>query len=331
MASQREIQRTYDFMDRVIRLSLGECPDITCALYDGDYSHTLEQAQRAKHAYALEAVNLKPGMRLLDIGSGWGPMLRAAREVGADAVGITLSPKQAAACRRQGLEAHVKDWKTMSSGDLGAFDAIVSIGAFEHFCSPEEHLRGEQDAIYRRFFALCRRLLPERGRLYLQTMVWGPNAKPYAAISLRAPKKSDEYLLALLQKLSPGSWLPDGAEQIARDAEGFRLVSANSGREDYIETMKEWGRRDMRRTALRNPALLLQLSARYALSRDFRYQVECLARACNRTCFEREIMDHERMVFERTDHPGGSASIRRSGSGSVRPGAAPAPPRTGPA
>jgi cyclopropane-fatty-acyl-phospholipid synthase len=305
MASQREIQQTYDFMDRVIRLSLGECPDITGARYDGDYSQTLEEAQRAKHAFVVEAVKLKPGMRLLDIGSGWGPMLRAARDAGADAVGITLSPKQAAACRRQGLEAHVKDWKTMSPGDLGTFDAIVSIGAFEHFCSPEEHLRGEQDAIYRRFFTLCRRLLPERGRLYLQTMVWGSNAKPYAAISLKAPKDSDEYLLALMEKLYPGSWLPDGADQIARDAEGFRLVSADSGRRDYIETMKEWGLRDMRRTALRNPVLLVQLSARYALSRDFRYQVECLARACNRTCFERKIMDHVRMVFESLGRPPG--------------------------
>ena len=301
MASQREIQRTYDFMDRVIRLSLGECPDITCALYDGDYSQTLEQAQRAKHAYVLKAVNVEPGTRMLDIGSGWGPMLRAARDAGADAVGITLSPKQAAACRRQGLEAHVKDWRTMSPRDLGTFDAVVSIGAFEHFCSPEEHLRGEQDAIYRRFFALCRRLLPDGGRLYLQTMVWGPNAKPRAAISLEAPKESDKYLLALLEKLYPGSWLPEGAAQIARDAEGFRLISANSGRRDYIETMREWGRRNMRRRALRHPGLLLQLSTRYALSRDFRYQVECLARACNRTCFERQIMDHQRMVFERAD------------------------------
>ena len=311
MASQREIQRTYDFMDRVIRLSLGECPDITCALFGGDDSLTLEQAQRAKHAWVLEALDLRPGMRMLDIGSGWGPMLRAARDAGVDSVGITLSPKQAAACRRQGLEAYVADWKTLVPGEMGAFDAVVSIGAFEHFCSPEELMRGEQDAIYRGFFALCGRLLPERGRLYLQTMVWGRNAVPYEAVSLRAPKDSDEYLLALLEKLYPGSWLPDGAEQIVRDAEGFRLVSANSGRQDYIATMNEWGRRNMRRRALRNPALLLRLSARYAVSRDFRYQVECLARACNRTCFEREIMDHQRMVFERTDDAAGP-SARRS-------------------
>lgn len=313
MASQREIQRTYDFMDRIIRLSLGECPDITCALYDGDYSLTLEQAQRAKHAYVLKALNLRPGMRMLDVGCGWGPMLRAARDAGIHSVGITLSAKQSAACRRQGLEAHVKDWRTLSPGELGAFDAVVSIGAFEHFCSPEELMRGEQDAIYRRFFGLCRRLLPARGRLYLQTMVWGRNAVPHEAFSLKAPKYSDEYLLALLEKLYPGSWLPDGAEQIVRDADGFRPVSANSGRRDYIATMNEWGRRNMRRRALRNPALLLRLSTRYAVSRDFRYQVECLARACNRTCFEREIMDHQRMVFERADDAAEPSADRRAG------------------
>lgn len=315
MASQREIQRTYDFMDRIVRLSLGECPDLSCAFYNGDYSQTLEQAQQAKHAYILEAVRLKPGMRLLDIGSGWGPMLRAARDHGAHAIGLTLSPKQAMACRRHGLEVYLRDWKTIARGEWDGFDAIVSIGAFEHFCSPEEHLRGEQDAIYGRFFELCRQLLPEGGRLYLQTMVWGKNAPRYDALSLRAPKDSAEYLLALLEKLYPGSWLPYGADQIVRNADGFTLVSANSGRQDYIATMREWGARNMRRTALRNPSLRASLSARYVVSRDFRYQVESLTRGCNRICFEREIMDHQRMVFER----GRSEPV--SGTGRGRGGA----------
>jgi cyclopropane-fatty-acyl-phospholipid synthase len=299
VASQRDIQRTYDFMDEVIRLSLGECPDITCALYAGDHTLTLEDAQRAKHEFVIEALGLRPGVRVLDVGSGWGPMLRAAEEVGAQAVGVTLSPKQASSCRRNGLDARLQDWKTIDPDAWGGFDAVVSIGAFEHFCSIEEYVAGHQDAIYRQFFALCHRLLPEGGRLYLQTMVWGRNAVPYEAISLRAPKNSSAYLLALMEKLYPGSWLPDGADQIVRAADGFELVSSNSGRLDYIETMKEWGRRNMRRTALRHPRLALSLSARYATSRDFRYQVECLARGCTRACFEREVIDHRRMVFER--------------------------------
>ena len=299
MASQREIQRSYDFMDQAVRLTLGESADITCALYAGDDTLTLEQAQRAKHAFVVDALGLEPGMRLLDIGSGWGPMLRVAGDLGAQAVGVTLSPKQAAACRRNGLDARVQDWKTMAPGEWGRFDAIVSIGAFEHFCSVEERVAGEQDAIYRRFFALCHELLRPGGRLYLQTMVWGRNAIPPESISLRAPKESAAYLLALIQKLYPGSWLPDGDGQIARDAAGFDLVSSNSGRLDYIETLREWGRRDMRRTALRNPRLAVSLIARYATSRDFRYQVECLSRGCTTACFEREIIDHRRMVFER--------------------------------
>ena len=76
-------------------------------------------------------------------------------------------------------------------------------------------------------------------------------------------------------------------------------MSSNSGRLDYIETLREWGRRDMRRTALRNPRLAVSLIARYATSRDFRYQVECLSRGCTTACFERGIIDHRRMVFER--------------------------------
>lgn len=55
------------------------------------------------------------------------------------------------------------------------------------------------------------------------------------------------------------SWLPYGADQIGRNADGSTLVSANSGRQDYIATMREWGSRNMRRPGLRNPSLLAGL------------------------------------------------------------------------
>jgi cyclopropane-fatty-acyl-phospholipid synthase len=71
MASAEEIERTYDFMDEALRRALGECPDLSCAFYDGDYSQTLERAQSAKHDYVLESIRFRPSMRVLDIGCGW--------------------------------------------------------------------------------------------------------------------------------------------------------------------------------------------------------------------------------------------------------------------
>ena len=263
MASAEEIERTYDFMDEALRRALGECPDLSCAFYDGDYSQTLEGAQSAKHDYVLESIRFRPSMRVLDVGCGWGPILRAVRDRGGHAVGVTLSPKQAEACRRNGLEVYLRDWKDVTPDSYGTFDGIVSLGALEHFCSAQEYLQGRQESIYCQFFDLCRELLPPGGRLYLQTMVWD-KPPPY------------------------------------HNAAGFALVSCNSGRADYIHTMNEWRRRSIWRKALR-PRLLMPLTARYMTSREFRYQLESLRRSSNRLCFEREIMDHLRMVFEKVE------------------------------
>ena len=82
MADQAQVQETYDYWDRLIQINLGKFPDFTNAFYNGDYSLTLEQAQKAKHEYALNGVGFEKGSRVLDIGCGWGPVLNAVRERG---------------------------------------------------------------------------------------------------------------------------------------------------------------------------------------------------------------------------------------------------------
>ena len=103
-------------MDEIFRLSLGETGDLTCAMYNGDFSKTLAQAQRDKHPYVLDALNVHTGFRMLEIGCGWGPMLKAAEQRRGHGVDLTLSTKQAEACIHNGLEAHVRDWKDISVG-----------------------------------------------------------------------------------------------------------------------------------------------------------------------------------------------------------------------
>src|ERR687893_2538053 len=109
MAERKDLEFTYNQIDRIFRLSLGELADFSGAKYDGDFSLTLEEAQRRKHEYVAEQIGIGPGRRVLDLGCGWGPLLAFIRDRGAEGVGVTLSSAQLEACRRHGLEVHLQD------------------------------------------------------------------------------------------------------------------------------------------------------------------------------------------------------------------------------
>jgi cyclopropane-fatty-acyl-phospholipid synthase len=298
MAERDDIDFTYSLTDRVFRLSLGELADFSGAKYDGDFSLSLEQAQRRKHEYVAQQIGIAPDSRVLDLGCGWGALLDFIRGRGASGLGVTLSSAQEAACRRHGLDVHLYDARVLDGGSFGQFDSVASLGAFEHFCSPEDHRAGRQEEIYRGIFARIASVLPERGRFYLQTMVFGRNMIELDLIDVHAPRESDAWYLALMGRQFPGSWLPFGQEQLARCAEpDFRLVSSSNGRLDYIETIREWGKRTGARS-LRKTLLKLQLVPRWLTSADFRLAFTSGVSA-NKVCFERELLDHYRLVFEK--------------------------------
>jgi cyclopropane-fatty-acyl-phospholipid synthase len=305
MANRRDVEFTYSLTDRIIRLSLGEMPDFSGAKFDGDFSLGLEQAQERKHDYVAEQVGIGPGRRLLDLGCGWGPLLSYTRARGGAGVGVTLSSAQRAACRRHGLEVYLEDAREIDPARHGTFDAVASLGAFEHFCSPDDYEAGRQEEIYRELFARVSGVLPPGGRFYLQTMVFGANMIPTAQIDLEAlrglpPRDSDEWYIALLGRQFPGSWLPFGQEQVARCADPhFRLLSSVSGRLDYIETINRWNAR-IGAPSLRKTLLKLRLVPRWLTSQDFRLAFTSGVSA-NRVCFERELLDHYRLVFENRD------------------------------
>jgi cyclopropane-fatty-acyl-phospholipid synthase len=299
MAQREDLDFTYSLTDRIIRLSLGELADFSGAKYDGDFSMTLEQAQRNKHDYVAERIGIEPGRRVLDLGCGWGGLLGHIRSAGASGVGVTLSSAQLASCRRHGLDVHLRDARQVSAEIFGRFDAAASLGAFEHFCSPAEHRAGHQEEIYRAFFERVAGVLPDGGRFYLQTMVFGRNMIPAAQISTRAPRDSDAWVLGLLGCQFPGSWLPSGLEQVVRCAEPhFRLVSESNGRLDYIETINQWNAR-VSAPSVHKTLLKLRLIPRWLTSRDFRLAFTSGVSA-NQICFQRELLDHHRLVFEKT-------------------------------
>lgn len=131
------VSHHYDVPERFYELVLGPSMTYSCALFH-DPDGGLEQAQAAKNELVCRKLGLRPGMRLLDVGCGWGALaVHAARHHGVRVVAVTLAPGQADSARRrvaaEGLADRVEvrhaDYREI---DDGPFDAIASVGMFEH-------------------------------------------------------------------------------------------------------------------------------------------------------------------------------------------------------
>jgi cyclopropane-fatty-acyl-phospholipid synthase len=298
VADKQELDFTYSLTDRIFRLSMGELADFSGAKYDGDFSLSLAEAQRRKHEYVAEQIGIGPGRRTLDLGCGWGALLDAVRRRGGEGAGVTLSSAQLRACQKHGLDVRLCDARRLDERCFGGFDSVASLGAFEHFCSPEDHAAGRQEEIYRDLFERIADLLPAGGRLYLQTMVYGRNMIPLEEVDIDAPRDSDAWYLALMAHQFPGSFLPYGQEQVVDcAAPRFKLLESSSGRLDYLETIRQWRQR-FAEPSFRKTLLKAELVPRYLTSSDFRLAFTSGVSA-NSVCFERELMDHYRLVFEK--------------------------------
>ncbi len=134
---QQAISHHYDVSNRFYEWLLGPSMAYTCAVYPTADS-TLEQAQFTKHDLVARKLDLKPGMRLLDVGCGWGGMvMHAAREYGVRALGVTLSRRQAEWAQKAIAEAGLSELAEVRHLDYrdvteSEFDAVSSIGLTEH-------------------------------------------------------------------------------------------------------------------------------------------------------------------------------------------------------
>ena len=293
----------YDFISDKFLLSLGEFPDITAAFYNGNFEKSLVQAQKDKHAWVLEGIDYYHGQRILDIGCGWGPMLKAIEDRDGKAVGLTISQKQAQYCQNNSLDARLEDWKLASPDRLGRFDGIVSIGAFEHFCSLEEYQSGRQEEIYKAFFKFCHDLLSTDGTLFLQTMTWGNRVPHTKELDHKARYGSHSNILGNIMALSSW-WPPESIEQIIQTAKPqFDLVEENNGREDYIRTMLEWKLAWDSVPLIKKVPVNVKTSFSYWTVHDFRRGwprfKETAKHQLFREAFINRILDHERMFFKK--------------------------------
>jgi cyclopropane-fatty-acyl-phospholipid synthase len=249
VAERKDLEFTYSLIDRIFRLSLGELADFSCAKYDRDFSISLEDAKRRKHEYIAEKIGIGPGRRLLDLGCGWGPLLNFVRGRGGQGFGVTLSSAQVRSCRRHGLEPHLMDVRELTRDTFGPFDAVASLGVFEHFCSPEEHRAGRQDQVYRDIFARAASVLPSRGRLYLQTMVFGRNMIPIDTVSTEAPPRFRRLVSRAdgtpIPGVVPALW---GGAGDPRGRSPLRPSRELQWTPCYIETIKQWRARFAQRS-----------------------------------------------------------------------------------
>lgn len=229
-ASAAAIQSHYDAGNEFYQLWLDDSRTYSCAMWDGATS-TLEAAQRRKHDWHIVESGAAGGRRVLDIGCGWGGTLkRLVTDYGVErAVGLTLSEaqrKHVESLQLPGVEVRLESWAEHAPDE--AYDAIISIGAFEHFArfgiSPREKIES-----YRAHFAACHELLAPGGCMTLQTMAYGdiPRDRAYA-----------EPFIA--EAIFPESDLPRLAD-IAEACEGdFEIRTLRNDREDYARTYRAW-------------------------------------------------------------------------------------------
>jgi cyclopropane-fatty-acyl-phospholipid synthase len=235
-ASAAAIRHHYDVGNEFFAAWLDATRTYSGALFaPGD---DLEAAQHRKLDHHLTESRARDVGALLDVGCGWGSLLRRATErYGvARAVGLTLSAAQAEWIRAQGapgVEVRIESWEEHEPS--ASYDAAVSIGAFEHFCSPDLD-RPAKVARYGAFFERCREWLRPGAFLSLQTIAWG-----------NAGREVGSRFIA--ESIFPQSNLPELSE-IADASKGrFELVRLRNDRADYERTCREWLRRLKHRRA----------------------------------------------------------------------------------
>lgn len=295
-----EMDYCYTVLDKIFQLSLGKNGNFSGARYLGDYTMTLEEAQKAKCKYVAEMLGIKEGTRVIDLGCGWGGFLRYVTDkCGAEGVGVTLSQGQAKHCQETGLDVHCMDMREVTPDVFGTFDVATAFGSFEHLCSYEEYLEGKQIDVYRKFFSLVSELIPIGNRFYMQTMTFGRKIIPRETWDINAPKESDEYTMALMIKQFPLSWVPIMEKPAIEAADSiFKLIDMSSGRADYVVTNREWTKLYKKFHPLKY-WYYMRLIPKFIMDKEFRHQLAILRYAPNRRCFERELFDHFRYVFER--------------------------------
>ncbi|MFE6162182.1 class I SAM-dependent methyltransferase [Streptomyces sp. NPDC056486] len=225
-SDRQAISHHYDVGNDFYELVLGPSMVYSCAYWESEDS-TLEEAQRDKLELIARKLALKPGMRLLDVGCGWGSMaIHAAREHGVTVVGVTLSQEQAAYARKriaeEGLtdrvEIRVQDYRDVRDGP---YDAISSIGMAEHVGSEQ----------YLEYAHALHDLLKPGGRLLNHQIARRPQTD-------ESTYEVDDFIDAYV--FPGGELAPVGSTVGLLERAGFEVRDVEAIREHYALTLRRW-------------------------------------------------------------------------------------------
>jgi cyclopropane-fatty-acyl-phospholipid synthase len=214
----------YDLSGELYELFLDPDRQYSCAYFKTG-TETLEQAQYDKKQHIAAKLLLKPQMKVLDIGSGWGGLaLHLAQLSDVDVTGVTLSREQpkvaqaraAASGLSEQVKFHLRDYRK----EHGVYDRIVSIGMFEHVGAMH----------YPAFFAKLKQLLAPDGVALL-----------HAIGRMEAPATTNAWLR---KYIFPGSYCPALSEVVsAVERSGLWVTDIEILRLHYADTLREWARR----------------------------------------------------------------------------------------
>jgi cyclopropane-fatty-acyl-phospholipid synthase len=221
--ARRNVAHHYDLSRELYETFLDSDRQYSCAYFERPDS-SLEAAQLAKKRHLAAKLMIEPGMRVLDIGSGWGGLgLYLAEFCQAEVVGVTLSTEQHAFSRERAGRAGIKsvDFRLMDYRELdGRFDRIVSVGMFEHVGI----------GFYPAFFAKVSSLLADDGVALLHSI--SRSSGPAVTGSWIA-----KYIF-------PGGYVPALSEVVpVIERSGLYITDIEILRLHYAETLKEWRRR----------------------------------------------------------------------------------------
>jgi cyclopropane-fatty-acyl-phospholipid synthase len=227
-AARRNVAHHYDLSDELYDLFLDSERQYSCAYYT-TASDSLEAAQARKMRHIAAKLQLAPGQKLLDIGSGWGGLgLFLARQAGVDVTGLTLSIEQQRHAQtraaREGLSGNARFLLRDYRHDAGRYDRIVSVGMFEHLGAGH----------FGEYFTKISELLTENGVAMIHTI--GSVDKPGAPHPW------------IRKYIFPGGYIPSLSEIVpAIENSGLVVTDIEVLRLHYAETLKAWRERFMAR------------------------------------------------------------------------------------
>ncbi|TPG34205.1 cyclopropane mycolic acid synthase family methyltransferase [Mycolicibacterium hodleri] len=229
-----EVQAHYDLSDDFFGTFQDPTRTYSCAYFERD-DMTLEEAQYAKIDLALGKLNLQPGMTLLDVGCGWGSVMkRAIEKYDVNVIGLTLSKNQAAFGQTllDGLDTSrsrrvlLRGWEQFAE----PVDRIISLEAIEAF--PQER--------YAPFFKSCSAILPSEGRMVLQAILGHP-LKRWPEMGIPIVMSDLRFMRFIAKEIFPGGSIPcdDDIINLSQEA-GFTVADKQLLDEHYVRTLDMW-------------------------------------------------------------------------------------------